>query len=210
MRRRSRSGRASCVAERHRGELGVTRLAAVVLGLVMAACTSAPPTSAPASPVAFALHVQPTAVGPNVACAGIGTSALLRGDPSDPEVAWLAPIGGGVDRILTAWPSGFSARFAPGLQILDGSGRVVLADGDFVDGGCVTSEQRRLLLVPPYLSARLVCGPVAQLECGAGVTRAAMDSGWPQHTIDTFTWIAPNQYLITFDDGSRAAGTLQP
>ncbi len=34
------------------------------------------------------------------------------------------------------WPTGYRARFAPELEVLDPSGRVVAREGDRVTGGC--------------------------------------------------------------------------
>jgi hypothetical protein len=39
-----------------------------------------------------------------------------------------------------SWPVGYSARFVPTLEVLDGSGRVVGRDGTLVTGGCSTQE----------------------------------------------------------------------
>ena len=36
----------------------------------------------------------------------------------------------------TIWPIGYSARFTPGLEILDDHGRVIAHEGSLVEGGC--------------------------------------------------------------------------
>lgn len=74
-------------------------------------------------------------VGPNGGCAGVGTEAVLTGDPHDPRVAWL--ISGGT-RVDVVFPEGFTARFTPALEVLDASGAVVAHAGDRIDGYCVT------------------------------------------------------------------------
>jgi hypothetical protein len=76
-------------------------------------------------------------------CAGVGTEAVLAGDPGDPQVAWIVSRGTRVDVVF---PYGFSARFAPNLEILDAAGAVVARSGDRIDGGCVTAGPMLILL----------------------------------------------------------------
>lgn len=72
---------------------------------------------------------------PGDGCIGIGFEATLVGSSSDPRLAW-AVQGNRATRIDLAWPSGFEARFAPGLEILDPEGRVIARAGDSLTGGC--------------------------------------------------------------------------
>ena len=66
-------------------------------------------------------------------CEAALLEGTLRGDAQDPRVAWLiAPTG--VRRELQ-WPFGFSARFAPDLQIVVPDGQLVAREGDEVDLG---------------------------------------------------------------------------
>ena len=108
--------------------------ALVLIGLAFAACDSAPspvPTKASGSLVLPTINTRAFD-----ACAGVGTEAVLAGDANDPRVAWL--LSGG-KRVDVVFPLGFSARFNPGLEVLDGSGAVVARGGDRIDGYCVTA-----------------------------------------------------------------------
>lgn len=94
----------------------------------------------------FALPTVPSAV--SSACRGVGLRATLHGDPSDPRIAWVVYDGGGRRDVI--WPTGYRARFAPRLEVLDTDGRVVLGEGDRIEGACVTDDPNVLLLVPPF------------------------------------------------------------
>jgi|GEM_PF-2561403 len=75
------------------------------------------------------------AAGEYYMCAGVGLlHATLRGDPSDPWVAWLDL---GARRANVTWPDGYRARFSPDLEVLDAAGTVVLRDGSSISGACV-------------------------------------------------------------------------
>ena len=104
-------------------------LAAIALAALLAACTTTRPL--------------PTLASYNGGYRGIGIDAVLAGDPNDPRVAWLEWNG----RRDIVWPPGFTARFAPNLQVLDGSGTVVFRAGDRISGGCAIGED--LLLIRP-------------------------------------------------------------
>jgi hypothetical protein len=89
-----------------------------------------------------------TPPGIPMACAGVGLDAIVHGDPADPKVAWLinrlpAP---GDGRIEVAWPPGYRARFAPNLEVLDGTGRIRLREGDPIDGTCGTGVDGAVIL----------------------------------------------------------------
>jgi hypothetical protein len=67
-------------------------------------------------------------------CAGVGIEGTLRGDPTDPRVAWLqGPAGGRRDVV---WPSGYTARFDPALTVRDADGKVQFREGDPITGAC--------------------------------------------------------------------------
>jgi hypothetical protein len=105
-------------------------------GFVSAIASSYSPS--PRSPLPDGLYPLPTvnwlAGG---ACAGVGLDAVLRGSPSDPQVAWLeSSMGGTLSRRDVTWPAGYHARFNPKIEILDENGNVVLRDGDAVEGAC--------------------------------------------------------------------------
>ena len=110
-----------------------------------AAVVSRSPSGDIALPTAEPLVLPSGAVE---ACGGVGISAVLRGDPHDPHVAWLVNNLG--TRVNITWPPGYRARFNPGLEVLDAAGAVVLKDGDSVTGGCVTSNPDLLHLEPPF------------------------------------------------------------
>jgi hypothetical protein len=69
--------------------------------------------------------------------------AELAGDPNDPRVAWIVSRGKRVDVVF---PYGFSARFAPNLEVLDATGVVVARAADRIDGGCMTGGPMLILL----------------------------------------------------------------
>lgn len=96
---------------------------------------TAPPPSAP-------IRTFDTS-GP-FACAGIGLiGATLQGDPHDPRVAWIAVKDNGTRGVI--FPKGFTARFTPNLEILDGTGQVKFRAGDAIDGGCLWGQQDLLI-----------------------------------------------------------------
>jgi len=107
----------------------LAQFAALGLVVLLAGCSPSP------SPTGTAAFTLPTVSSSDGACAGIGLlNETLAGSPSDPRLAWLVRPGG--QRLDVEWPPGFTARFAPGLEILDASGDVVFRAGDTVDGGC--------------------------------------------------------------------------
>jgi hypothetical protein len=78
--------------------------------------------------------------GVHLLCAGTGLVGgfFVHGSPLDPRSAWMT-IPDGSRREL-AWPVGYSARFVPGLEVLDDTGRVIAREGSTVGGGCETPE----------------------------------------------------------------------
>jgi hypothetical protein len=86
-------------------------------------------------------------------CAGIGGGlAILRGNPNDPRLTWETTLDGS-GRTNVVWPPGYSARFAPSLEVIDSTGRVIARDGDRVPaGGCVLGDPedpiRPVLVLP--------------------------------------------------------------
>jgi hypothetical protein len=104
----------------------------------------------------------PTVDWQSNACPGVGlNNVVLTGDPDDPLVAWLVPAERrdtfrrygeaasihGAGRLNVLFPQGFTARFAPNLQILDTAGKVVSGEGDHITGACVTGSDPRTLLI---------------------------------------------------------------
>jgi hypothetical protein len=86
------------------------------------------------------------------ACAGVGIGLAgasqqgmpLNGSRTDPRYVWLGPAG--IRRDLV-WPPGYSVRFtASGFEILDQTGAVRHRSGDWIDGGCITSDPDTLWL----------------------------------------------------------------
>jgi hypothetical protein len=117
----------------------ISRRAAAMLGLglALAGCSLARPR--PTLPTVQA-----------AGCRDVGIpNATLAGDPKDPRVTWLIQDG---QRRDVVFPTGYAARFAPQLEILDGSGHVIARAGDLVGGGCVTGADAQgplLILWPP-------------------------------------------------------------
>ena len=117
------------------------RSAVATLALVVAACNAIP---APAPTNSAGNIILPTIDTRGFPCAGVGTDAVLAGDAHDPQVAWLIE---GTTRVDVVFPYGFSARFAPGLEVIDESGAVVARGGDRIDGACLAGK-RNLILYP--------------------------------------------------------------
>ncbi len=174
----------------------------LLVALAMVAGCGQPPSTPQSSRLALNHLSQPTE-----ACMGTGLAAVVRGSASDPEVAWVESFGGG-DRSDVDWPAGYAARFAPGLEILDASGRVVLRDGDFIDGTCGSDSGGRIRLAPPFLALRLECGPMSLWTCPSLARRAADAAGWPGRDIASIEFTSPDgQYRLTFEDGSSVTGS---
>jgi hypothetical protein len=79
-----------------------------------------------------------------------GGGAKLKGDPNDARVAWVEGSG---NRGEIVWPPGFTARFAPDLEVLDASGKVVYREGDEITEGCAVGPPddppSLILILPP-------------------------------------------------------------
>jgi hypothetical protein len=198
----------------------------------VAPTASRPPTGTNASPTATnagpsATNAGPSATnagpslpplatlqvsGPNAICAGVGLIAVLRGNPSDPHLAWIEqfPRGGGRQEVI--WPAGFSARFTPLLEILDETGLPLIHEGDFVGGACGSPQPGTVLLVPPLLALRLDCGPMPVAECGGSrIYRVAEANAWPKRAIAEVRFLTVGgRYQLVFEDGSEATGSSVP
>lgn len=76
--------------------------------------------------------IETVALPADVPCVGVEVDQLLIGtDDNDGGAIWGEPASGpGGRRMVLVWPPGFSARrAADGVQVLDPSGRVVVAQG---------------------------------------------------------------------------------
>ena len=60
-----------------------------------------------------------------------------------PRVAWIELKGFG--ERLALFPTGFTADFAPELEVRDPTGTVVFHEGDKIDGGCGGGERGILI-----------------------------------------------------------------
>lgn len=71
--------------------------------------------------------------GAPVLCGGMGWTGghQLTGSPTDPRLVWM--MAG--ERYELEWPVGYSARFNPRLELLDGNGKVVGREGTELAGG---------------------------------------------------------------------------
>ncbi len=139
---------------------------------------------------------------------GIGMASVLHASPSDPRIAWLEgfPEGSRTDVI---WPEGFRARFVPNLEVLDPDGRVVLREGDFVDGGWMTGDPSGLFLAPPFLAFKLECGPMPVPRCSdtGRLRQIARGNGWPEKDIASVRFVSfEGRYLLVFEDGRNVTG----
>jgi hypothetical protein len=110
------------------------RIVLLVAFMLVSACDRPAPSPSPLPAGVYAVPTIDTSKFD--ACAGIGVvDAHLTGDPHDPRIAWLA---GSYGRREVVFPSRFTARFAPELEILDAAGAVVAREGQVITGGCVT------------------------------------------------------------------------
>jgi hypothetical protein len=91
-------------------------------------------------PTVFMVEGQP--------CVFLSFEGVLRGDPEADRVAWLDLRND--HRWEVVWPSGYRARFAPRLQILDPGGRVVLEEGATVTSACAVGDPDTVLLRVPF------------------------------------------------------------
>lgn len=113
-------------------------LTLLVICLALAACGATP---TPSRALGVGEQWLPVANwGDNMLCAGTGYVGEFRlhGAADDPRLAWMIRPDG--TRTELAWPVGFSARFAPTLEVLDGQGRVIASEGSIVHGGCGTAD----------------------------------------------------------------------
>lgn len=139
-------------------------------------------------------------------CAGRAVPAVLRGDAADATVAWIEGYWSH-ERIDVVWPTGFTGRFDPDLEILDPSGRVVLREGDYIDGTCGVVSQGRELLLPPFFALRLDCGPLSIFECQLAVSATARANGWPDREIAEIQFLdSEARYRLVYEDGTTAGG----
>lgn len=139
---------------------------------------------------------------------------MLRGDPTDPEIVWLAPFpglqgDGNPERTLVIWPRGFRAVFEPSLTVVDANGAPRIEGGDFVDGGCVTDGER-LLIVPSGDGFRLDCGPMDVGDCTSGrVSQASRKVGEMANgrKVEVITFLNPTgKFRVLYEDGSTCEG----
>jgi hypothetical protein len=63
--------------------------------------------------------------------AALLSDVKLHGEVSSTPAAWVTSPSG--QHLSVVWPNGYVARFAPQLQIIDGSGHVVAQEGDTLD-----------------------------------------------------------------------------
>lgn len=132
---------------------GITMAAFVA---IVGACASfSPPILSPAVQTVMRAATVPTAPSIQIAlplspairtvdpsggaCAGVGIAGgTLRGDAHDPRVAWLDIQDVGTKGVL--FPTGYTARFTPSLEVLDASGLVKFRAGDAITEGCVWGQ----------------------------------------------------------------------
>jgi hypothetical protein len=100
----------------------------LVAAVLLSACTSQ---------ITPALPVDPQWAG--AGCRGTGTDVIIHGSIADPRVTWVTTLDGR-QRSEIVWPVGYSARFAPGLEVLDAGGAVVAREGDHLGGWCRTAD----------------------------------------------------------------------
>jgi hypothetical protein len=133
----------------------------LLLTWLLVACSATPPaTTAPSgsqslAPGQYALPTfQATVDGVPVACAGVGYlgEVTIHGSTGDPALTWIKFEPEGRRENLLS-PDGYQARFAPALEVLDPSGRVVAREGDRVTGGCAMSPGGTFISLPTITSS---------------------------------------------------------
>ena len=171
-----------------------TLLALAATAVIAAGCRTPLPT---------AQGVPGPAVGIDI-CAGVGLDAFLHGDPTDPRTAWLVRPDGGRQDLL--FPAGYTAVFAPTLQVLDPTGRVAMAEGDFVYGACVGPGDE--LTIDPAESLTLDCGPVPPDSCRDYAPSIAANQAGHDHreVVSVRYTSADGDDVVTFEDGTTAQG----
>jgi hypothetical protein len=73
-------------------------------------------------------HTRAAQPGTVSICNDMALSGTVHGALSDPRLAWVVSASG--SRVDISWPTGYSARFAPMLEVLDPSGAVVAREGE--------------------------------------------------------------------------------
>jgi hypothetical protein len=179
-------------------------LTLAILVAVLASC-GADPIPQPTARILLVTTVQLPA---NAACAGVGLAAVIHGDPDDPDVVWLGGFPAGNDRLKVAFPAGYRAVFDPGLQIVDGAGRIQMREGDFVDGACGQPVPDHWLLAPPFPAFRLECGPVQVAECTSSrVYQAGQQAAGANHPIARIRFLDPTgKFEALYEDGTTMTG----
>jgi hypothetical protein len=129
-------------------------LVTTLVGLQFLGCGSGPTpsstvTAEPSGPTRYPLPADPSLqLGPGdtpQACGGIGLDAIVRGSATDSRHVWLVDATTGA-RMELVWPTGYTARFTPDVEVVDTRGTVVVRAGQRVDGGCVTVQDNVLWL----------------------------------------------------------------
>jgi hypothetical protein len=115
----------------------------LLLAVLVTAC-SGTPAPTPSRTLGPGERWLPVADMPEV-CAGTGLDGVtLHGSPDDSRVTWVEFAGH--SRREIAWPLGFSARFNPALEVLDGRGHVIATEGTQVVGQCPTRDSKIMLV----------------------------------------------------------------
>ena len=119
---------------------------AIATSIVAACATSVPPPRTPPRALGPGEAWVPVELwepinGVAVACGGVGYEGEFRlhGSPTDARLVWMTFPD--ASRHELAWPLGYSARFTPGLELLDEQGQVVGREGSRIVGGCETPKQ---------------------------------------------------------------------
>ncbi|HXU84524.1 MAG TPA: hypothetical protein VN773_01855 [Verrucomicrobiae bacterium] len=175
-----------------------------ILACALASC-GADPTPPPTPRI---LPLTTIELPPNAACAGVGLATVIHGDPDDPDVVWLGGFPAAGDHRKVVFPAGYRAVFDPGLEIVDGAGRVQMREGDFVDGACGQPVPDHWLLAPPFPAFRLECGPLAIPECTTSrVYQAGLQAAGANRPIARIRFLdATGKFEALFEDGTTMTG----
>jgi hypothetical protein len=128
------------------------------------------PTVAP-SPVAVPLRTF--AWDPDIGCEPAGAGPAVQGHlagsvtAQSGEHVWLVATDG--TRLFVRWPEGFTARFAPGLEILSETGALVASEGDSVQAQVPRVDFEGSVEHPFDLTGILIAGSFTEGDLSSGI-----------------------------------------
>lgn len=144
-----------------RGRLQSTDMArTAVLGLTVLLAISATGCQQPGTISTGPDGLRTFATDPNVICSLgrylPGFSAVLAGDPNDPERLWLVGVVPFQPRVSVVWPQGFHVRFEPDAVLYNEKGIPVARQGETVELPQVSGSEHAGTYADPYLAHGII------------------------------------------------------